>query len=259
ADYDPGEQTAVNVSVGAAFSSTAFDDALADDGETFTVGLVGNYSDAATYEAITYSPATVVTTIYDEPEDPDTAFTLKVFAVVDGEQGVEYVAANDIAEDTGLGAPTTGTYVVLAVDGSDVPLTTQPGGTLTVNVTDVDATRNTDYTSTAQITATVGLTFQIDAIDDVLADNGETFTLDLEDGSWSRDTEFEEVVYAGTVTTTILDETSNDPQNPDDNDSAFTFKLFTADERQRYWRALRDLRAGRHRADHGVLRGSGSG
>ncbi|MDA8752662.1 VWA domain-containing protein [Halieaceae bacterium] len=225
ADYNPGATASQTVTVGAAFDSTALDDALADDGETFTVGLVGNYSAAATYEAISYSDATVVTTIKDEPEDPDTAFTLKLFAVVQE----EYVAANDISEDTGLGAPTTGTYVVLAVDGSGVPLTTQPGGTVTVNVTDGDAIRNTDYTSTAQITATVGTSFEIDAIDDVLADDGETFTLGLENDSWSRDAEFEDVVYTGSVTTTIMDETSNDPENPDDNDSAFTFKLFAAD------------------------------
>ncbi|MCA1800777.1 MAG: hypothetical protein LC650_05740, partial [Actinobacteria bacterium] len=68
-DYSPG---AVNqtVAVGSVFSSTAIDDALADDGEAFTVALEGNYSAASDYESIVYNANTVVTTIVDNDTPP---------------------------------------------------------------------------------------------------------------------------------------------------------------------------------------------
>lgn len=131
------------------------------------------------------------------------AFTLKIFGIVDdGEGGVTYVDANSMTEEG------SATYVVLAVDGSGNPLATQPGGTVTVSVgaSGDTATLGVDYTSGATVAATIGTTFNIPAIDDALADSGETFKLSLVDGSWSNDALYENVSYIGTVTTTITDE-----------------------------------------------------
>ncbi len=66
--------------------------------------------------------------------------------------------------------------------------------------------RTADYDTTATRTVTVGSTFTIDAVSDTDVEDDETFTLSLDAGTWSRDGEFEAVVYRGGVTTTILDD-----------------------------------------------------
>jgi hypothetical protein len=98
--------------------------------------------------------------------------------------------------------------VVLAVDGDGTPLdpSLQPGGTVDVAVADGTATRTDDYSTDATRTVTVGSTFTIAAVSDEDVEENETFTLSLEDGTWSNDGDYEEVVYQGTVTTTILDD-----------------------------------------------------
>lgn len=176
-----------------------FDDVLDETDETFVLGATLN-SNGVNYSDI--GTATIL-------DDNDTAYTLKLFAVVDG----EYVEANSMNEEGSV------SYVVLAVDGNGDPLTTQPGGTVTVNVTDGTATSADDYNSIASRTETIGTEFTISAKDDVLAEDNEQFTLSLQDGSWSNDATYENVAYQGTVTTTITD----------DNDTAFTFKLFASD------------------------------
>ncbi|WEJ62781.1 immunoglobulin-like domain-containing protein [Thiomicrorhabdus lithotrophica] len=188
--------------ISTAFSSTAVDDAFADNGETFTVALEGNYSDAAAYEAINYNADTVTTTIVDEtsttpPEDDDVAFTFQLFGL-DGSGN--YVSANSINEE----GETSAEYVVLAVDGTGTPLTTQPTGTVDVSFTNNGTTSAGDYTTSGTV-ATIGTAFSSTAVDDAFADNGETFTVALE-GNYSDAAAYEAINYnADTVTTTIVD------------------------------------------------------
>jgi len=194
-------KSGTTVTVGTAFSATAVDDALADNNETFTVSLTGNYTQASLYETVTYDTATVTTTIKDamntaDTSDNDNAYTLKLFAIkADG----TYTDAISIDEAGG-----SGKYVVLAVDSSGAALTTQPGGTLSVNVADGSAIKGSDYSASASLTATVGTEFTLSAMNDVLADNNETFSLSI-GSDWSRASEFEKVTYQGTVTTTIVE------------------------------------------------------
>ncbi len=173
------------------------DDALAELSEQFEVAL-SNASNA------TIDDGTGVGTITDET-DGDTAFTLQLFAVVEGDGGTEYTLANSISEDGGVAE-----YVVLAVDGDGNPLPTdqQPGGTVEVAIglPGDDATRAVDYNASATLTATVGTAFIVTAIDDSFADDGEIFSLSLS-GDWSREAEFENVEYVSdNVVTTILDD-----------------------------------------------------
>ncbi|MBB1489606.1 Calx-beta domain-containing protein, partial [Oceanospirillum sediminis] len=237
------------VTVGTAFSAKSVDDHLSDSGENFVVSLNGgSYSEDAAntadgsgrYETVEYAPDTVTTTILDEtetstPNDNDSAFTLKLFPA--DEDGNIVTDPSEIHEDSDNGS-TTAFYVVKAVDADGNPLAEQPGGTVEVTFTDGTANAGDDYTF-GNTTVTVGTAFSAESVDDVLADNGENFVVSLNDGSYSEDAastadgsgRYETVEYApDTVTTTILDETDNDPATPEDNDSAFTLKLFPSDE-----------------------------
>ncbi|MGD9860349.1 MAG: beta strand repeat-containing protein [Marinobacterium sp.] len=69
-DYTTADVVNSTVAVGSVFSSTAVDDAVSDNGETFTVGLVGNYSNAGNYQSIEYNSDTVTTTIIDDSDSP---------------------------------------------------------------------------------------------------------------------------------------------------------------------------------------------
>ncbi|MEY3382008.1 MAG: hypothetical protein RL468_2606 [Pseudomonadota bacterium] len=199
-DYTSG--ATVTATVGTSFTISAKDDVLADNNESFTLSLGSDWSLAGNYETVTYSASTVSTTIVDETSttdttDNDSAYTFKLFAVVNG----QYVLANTMTEET------SATYVVLAVDGIGNPLGTQPTGTLTVNVgaSGDTAIRTSDYVASSTYVATIGHEFSIDGIKDSLTEGSEYFKLSLLDGSWSKDGNYEEVVYTGTVTTTILD------------------------------------------------------
>ena len=100
---------------------------FADSGEQYTVGLASGEDQSFTqtfYETVELDSDVVTSTITDEsdPGSEDTV-TLTLYAVVEGENGPEYVAANTINEDGG-----TGTYVVRAsINGSIMD--PQPGGT----------------------------------------------------------------------------------------------------------------------------------
>ena len=216
---DYTSETPITISAGsssATFDLATLDDAIADNGETIVVTI--STSDDGGFESLELGDDEVTTTIVDDsnpatpetPDEPDqeTAYDLRLFAVVqvegtDESPEFEYVAANEISEDGGIGS-----YVVLAVAANGVPLAEadQPGGTVTVNVGTVadTADRELDYDSAATVVATVGTTFTIAAIEDAFADNNEVFTLGL-DEDWSRAGEFEGVAYSGTVTTTITE------------------------------------------------------
>ncbi|WP_415911976.1 retention module-containing protein [Neptuniibacter sp. QD37_11] len=193
--------------IGTVFSSTASNDALADNGETFTVSLVGNYSEEDDYEAITYDEATVTTTIIDETsndpdntDDNDSAYTFKLFAA--NADGSVSEAASEISEE----GETSAYYVVLAVGEDGQPLVDedQPTGTVDVRFTNNGETSDDDYTVSGT-EATIGEAFSSTASNDALADNGETFTVALV-GNYSEEGEYEAITYdAATVTTTITD------------------------------------------------------
>jgi hypothetical protein len=187
------------------------DDALRELSESFDVTL-------SNARSAVIEDGAGVGTITDE-DSPDSAFTLKLFAVLDdGEGGDSLAAANAINEEASAGA-TAGRYVVLAVDGSGTPLANadQPGGTVTVKVgADADtATRSIDYSTEASITATIGTVFTVSAIDDALADNGETFAMSL-GSDWSRADEFETVTYSSSTVTTTINDSDVPPQAADD-------------------------------------------
>ncbi|SEG53172.1 hypothetical protein SAMN04489856_1192, partial [Oleiphilus messinensis] len=236
-DYTYGN---TNVAVGQAFSATSVDDALADNGEDFVVSLNnGSYSEDAAntadgsgqYETVTYAPDTVTTTILDEtdndpttPGDNDNAFTLKLFP--SDADGNIVTDASVIHEDSGNGS-TTAYYVVKAVDEEGNPLINQPEGMVDVTFTNGSA-ESGDYTY-GNTNVTVGQAFSATSVDDALSDNGENFVVSLNEGSFSDAGSYETVTYApDTVTTTILDETNT--STPNDNDSAFTLKLFASDD-----------------------------
>jgi T1SS-143 domain-containing protein len=212
--------TLTGVALGQQFTSDALDDYLADNGETFTVNA-GNYSAAASYENVAYGDA-VTTTIVDDsnPDTPDTpdeptqeTVTIQVFAVVNG----ELVAANSVPEGT------TATYVAHAVDpqGNIIVGAT---GTVDITFTDVTATGGVDYVSTTLTGVALGQQFTSDALDDYLADNGETFTVNA--GNYSAAASYENVAYGDAVTTTITDNSAPDnPEGPDGPEDTVYLRL----------------------------------
>ena len=210
-----------------ALSNVVADDALAEGTEGYVVSIASvtggtnSLGTVSVSETVNSAEGRIVdeTNPPGSPEDPlDVAYTFAIFAVVEG----AYVSANEIEETGGVG-----TYVVLAVDGSGNPLAAedQPGGDVTVTVADGSATRTADYSTDATRTVTVGTTFTIDAVSDTEVEGDETFTLSLDDGTWTRDGEFEAVEYQGGVTTTILD----DDTGPDFSGIGSWFFSGTAD------------------------------
>ena len=225
-DYVAGET--ITADVNDSFTIDAKDDALAEGSEQFTLTLGQNWTEASTYEDVDYDTSAVITNIVDEnpedednPQDPDVAYSFKLFAIVDG----EYVDSATIAEDGGQGE-----YIVLAVDGNGVPLDSQdqPGGSISVYVGDPNDTadRGDDYVAGATITADVNDSFTIDAKDDALAEGSEQFTLTLGQ-NWTEASTYEDVDYdTSAVITNIVDENPEDEDNPQDPDVAYSFKLF---------------------------------
>ncbi|MCF5901497.1 hypothetical protein, partial [Aeromonas veronii] len=124
---------------------------------------------------------------------------------------------------------TSAYYVVRAVDANGNVLATQPTGNVSVSFGNLGTTSSADY-SASKTTVAVGEVFSAKAVNDALADNGEQFKVSLNGGSFSEAGKYEKVEYSdATVTTTITDETGNDPDVPGDNDTAFTLKLFAVD------------------------------
>ncbi len=222
----------VQVTVPAGSKTATFDlativDTIPDNGETIIVTL-GQITGGGFEDIRANTTAnTVTTTILDAPIE----YTFKLFAangdgvpLTDGNGN--YVSASQVNEDAANG-PTSAHYVVLAVDGSGAPLSGQPSGTVGIGFNNNTAEAE-DYTG-AVSRAEIGKVFTATATDDVLADNGETFVVSLVGGYSGTETVFYD---PSKVTTTILDETDNDqddPPPPNDNDSAYTFKLFASD------------------------------
>ncbi|MFX4235169.1 hypothetical protein ACOL3F_04405, partial [Aliarcobacter butzleri] len=179
-------------------------------------------SNASKYETVVIDTTSVTTTILDNskdtPNDPydqtttppvegdlDT-ITIKLFALdKDGNR----VPANEVAE----GSPAS--YVAVAFDKNGVELTLNETVEVTFGKTGDSATAGgVDYDSTTQ-TVTLGKPFSTNTVDDYLADNGEKYSVQITDKTLSNASKYETVVIDTTsVTTTILDNTTNKPNDP---------------------------------------------
>ena len=234
-DYDATSQT---VTLGVAFSTELLDDYLADNGETFTADLVeGTYSNAAVYENVIVS-GSVTSTIIDDsnPDTPDTpdepdqeSVTIILAAADESGQPISdsqggFVAVNEAAEGE------FASYVAVAID-PDGNVITDAEGTVDVSFADETATGDEDYDATSQ-TVTLGVAFSTELLDDYIADHGETFTVNIIEETYSNADVYENVITAGTVTTTIIDDSNPDtPDTTDEPDQeVVTITLVAADE-----------------------------
>ena len=239
-DYTPATQT---IALDTPFSIDTLDDNLADSGETYNV-KIDSYvapTTGTTYESTIVNTQQVTTTIldnsnntpltpYDEtgvpPVETDLdTITIKLFAIseVDGSR----VAVNNVNEGS------TAEYIAVAFDkaGNEV----LAGETVEVTfgaVGDSATAGGVDYTSTTQ-TVTLGTKFNTPTTDDFMADNAETYKVQITDNSLSHATDYETVVIDTTsVTTTILDDTGT-PNTPNDgvesNHEAVIIKLVACD------------------------------
>ncbi len=219
-DVDTNTQT---VTLGQTFSTDIIDDFIADNGETFTVQIIDDsYNNAAAYENVIHDVSSITTTILDDsqpntPNDPTDGIepdmesvTIKLIAL--DELGNE-VNTNTIAEG-GIAS-----YIAVLEDpmGNRIAAT----GTVEVTFTGVSATEGVDFIAAAQ-TVTLGIPFSTASIDDYLADNGETFTAQIVDDTYSNASVYENVIHdMSSVTTTILDDSSGDLIPDQDVDTVF--------------------------------------
>ncbi|WP_141049666.1 DUF5801 repeats-in-toxin domain-containing protein [Aliarcobacter cryaerophilus] len=253
-DTQYNNENIIEVVIKAGTSQTEFtiktnDDYLADNGERFNLEITGNNStefDMRTGNQ-TGGQTNVDTTILDNskdtPNDPydqtttppvegdlDT-ITIKLFALdKDGNR----VPANEVAE----GSPAS--YVAVAFDKNGVELTLNETVEVTFGKTGDSATAGgVDYDSTTQ-TVTLGKPFSTNTVDDYLADNGEKYSVQITDKTLSNASKYETVVIDTTsVTTTILDNSKDTPNDPYDQTTTppvegdldtITIKLFALDK-----------------------------
>ncbi len=221
------------VSIGVPFSTNTIDDYIADNDETFTVKLIdGSYSDASSYEKVDIDLTPMTTTIIDDsrantPNDPTDGIepdmetvTLKLIAL---DSNGNEVATNEAAEGE------TASYKVVLEDPSGARITSATG-TIQVAFSGDAADVNT-----AIQTVTLGQTFSTSILDDYIADNGETFTAQIIDDSYSNASAYENVEHdVSAITTTILDDSQPDTPNvPTDgiepNMETVTLKLIALD------------------------------
>ncbi|MDC7691711.1 retention module-containing protein, partial [Vogesella indigofera] len=103
--------------------------------------------------------------------------------------------------------------------------------TVTLNYSGT-ASDGSDYNKQIEVKIPAGADhaeFDLSTLDDAIADNGEAIIVTLGQTTGGG---FEAIAAnpaQSSVTTTIVDETGNDPQIPGDNDSAFSLKLFAVD------------------------------
>ncbi|MFW0703418.1 hypothetical protein ACN09M_10445, partial [Aliarcobacter butzleri] len=210
------------------FDVDTIDDYLADNGEKFNLEIT-NVDDQGQFEKVnigdingdkTNVDTTILDNSKDTPNDPydqtttppvegdlDT-ITIKLFALdKDGNR----VPANEVAE----GSPAS--YVAVAFDKNGVELTLNETVEVTFGKTGDSATAGrVDYDSTTQ-TVTLGKPFSTNTVDDYLADNGEKYSVQITDKTLSNASKYETVVIDTTsVTTTILDNSKDTPNDPYD-------------------------------------------
>jgi hypothetical protein len=165
------------------------------------------------------------------PTPAPTVVTLKLFAIDNFGKEVPANEANEgeIAE-----------YIVRAFDGNkEVSLT----GNVTIVFYSGTATGGVDFNNTSK-TVTIGQKFGTEIFDDYIADNGEKFTLAIQENTYNGSQGgFDVIIYDKTpVTTTIFDNSKPvdplTPHNPNETDDhnvendkeIILIKLFAADE-----------------------------
>ena len=191
--------TTVTIPAGAnntTFTIATIDDPIAEGAESFVVTITGITDTDDSFDMVAIGTANnVTTTINDEatpgPEDTATVSISGPSTVIEGETAT-YTVAVDSAPVTNL----------------DVDVVT---GFVTTEAGDL-----TPVTTTVTIMAgQTSTTFDVDTLDDNLADNGETYTASIANPSGGG---FENLVLGtNSVTTTINDQTGTDsPAGPED-------------------------------------------
>ena len=201
-DFSAVDQT---VTLGSVFSADILDDFIADSGESFQVQLVDNsLSSASNYENVIHDTSPITTTIIDDSGTPDILndgpepehdlVVLKLVAL-DG-LGNE-IPSNTVAEGS------SAFYKVVLEDEAGNQL--NPTGLVTVSFGALSdsASAGDDYASSNQ-TVTVGDVFTVDAVDDFITDNNETFSAQIIDGSFTDSARYENVVHDLTSVETLI-------------------------------------------------------
>ena len=232
------------------FTVESIDDYLADNGEKYNVAITkvdtnefenviigdknGNNKDVTT--TILDNPSTTneptIPTDPNNPNNPDDGINYgeedSVYAIITG------------ATTVNEGNTTTYTVKLVDKDGNEVKVTNAT--TVTVRYTNVTTQDgDTEYNNNNTITVTIPAngssnTFTVESIDDYLADNGEKYNVAITKVDTN---EFENVIIGDKngnnkdVTTTILDDTDNTPNNPNDgvesNHESVIIKLVACD------------------------------
>ncbi|RBQ26642.1 MULTISPECIES: Calx-beta domain-containing protein [Arcobacteraceae] len=224
------------VELGKVISVETLDDWKADNGEQYEIKITDKSythpTTGAVYENVVTDKAPVTTTIKDNtttnPNNPSTTekdhenVILKIVAVdKDGNPIIKdgkYTFENEVAEGSNA------KYMVLAFkpDTIEFKVTDKldiQSGKVTIKTTD-DTAKTTgtkdnaelDYKSEIAKEVEVGKVFEIETLDDYLADDGEKYTVSINDKSYEHPTTgavYENVVTdKDPVTTTIKDNTT---------------------------------------------------
>lgn len=208
--------TDATVALNTVFLATAKDDYIADSGEKFNVQITDDtYTNASFYENVIHDTTAVVTTIIDNSKNtPETPYdekdsstppvendldtiTIKLFAIdaIDGSRK----AANEVAEGN------SAEYIAVAFDKDGNEVLQGETVEVTFGKTNDSAIKDVDYDGTTQ-TVTLGTKFSTATKDDYIADNGETYKVQIKDETLSNAKDYETVeIDTTSVTTTITD------------------------------------------------------
>ena len=239
------------VTIGTKFSTATTDDYIADNGEFYSVQILDEtLSNASNYETVIIDTTSVTTTILDDsqpntPNNPNDGIEQDMESVT--VKLVSTDALGNIIPEATIPEGEIAYYKAILVDpdGNEII-----GATGTVDITFTDGTAirtgtsdegKNDFTATNQ-TVTLNTVFSAVANDDYIADNGETFNVQITDDTYSKASDYENVIHDTTpVITTITDNSKpvdgNTPHDPNDtpnhttenNKEIVTIKLFAAD------------------------------
>ncbi|MDC7698837.1 retention module-containing protein, partial [Vogesella indigofera] len=200
----------IDASGSTSFTVTAKDDYLQEGSEALVATLTGTGSNTAFEQVgIVAGKGVANSAITDEaipgPEDTVLISLSGPSSVLEGETTASY--SINLSQKAETEVTVTLNYSGTASDGSD-------------------------YNKQIEVKIPAGADqaeFDLSTLDDAIADNGETIIVTLGQTTGGG---FEAIAVnpaQSSVTTTIVDETGNDPQVPGDNDSAFSLKLFAVD------------------------------
>ncbi|MGJ0314897.1 hypothetical protein [Aliarcobacter cryaerophilus] len=223
-DTQYNNENIIEVVIKAGTSQTEFtiktnDDYLADNGEIYNVSITGNNStefDMRTGD-VAGNKTNVDTTILDN-SNPKTP-------IENGGYGSEDIVFAIIEGTTAVKEGDTAQYVVKLVDKDGNPVTVTKDTEVTIkytNKTTQDGDTQYKDNDTIKITIKAGENssdkFDVDTIDDYLADNGEKFNLEItnvdDQGQFEKVNIGDINVDKTNVDTTILDNTTDKPNDP---------------------------------------------